>query len=199
VLSRATWKKARFQIDPAAVLNLNEDARRVTGWRSSEAPEETDQWCAVKKPDRLVVVHSQKADWRWCAGKKRTGSGAQWRTLTGITGSRSSNAVAHDDVTAVAQQPMKTWRWRHDENEEEEQSDVEELRDEKPRTIRMKIYVWRSARKNRGKREIIISGSIYHVMNNTCIHLRDKSSNIYMYKKERIYKEPLKKYNNRKS
>jgi hypothetical protein len=49
--------------------------------------------------------------------------------------------VAHDDVTAVAQQPMKMCRWRYDENEEEEQSDVEELRDEKPRTIRMKIYV----------------------------------------------------------
>jgi hypothetical protein len=30
----------------------------------------------------------------------------------------------------------------------------------------------------------------YHVMNNTCIHLRVKVPNIYMYKRGRIYKEP---------
>jgi hypothetical protein len=41
-------------------------------------------------------------------------------------------------------------------------------------------------------------GSLYHVMNSTCIHLRVKGLNIYMYRRRRIYKEPLKKYNNRK-
>jgi hypothetical protein len=41
-------------------------------------------------------------------------------------------------------------------------------------------------------------GSVYHVMTSTCIHLRVKDLNIYMYRRERIYKEPLKKYNNRK-
>jgi hypothetical protein len=35
-------------------------------------------------------------------------------------------------------------------------------------------------------------------MNITCIHLRVKGLNIYMYMMGRIYKEPLKKYNNRK-
>jgi hypothetical protein len=34
------------------------------------------------------------------------------------------------------------------------------------------------------------TGSVYHVMNNTFIHLRVKSPNIYMYKRGRIYKEP---------
>jgi hypothetical protein len=28
------------------------------------------------------------------------------------------------------------------------------------------------------------------VMNSTCIHLRDRGSNIYMYRRGRIYKEP---------
>jgi hypothetical protein len=30
---------------------------------------------------------------------------------------------------------------------------------------------------------------LYHVMNSTCIHLRIKGLNIYMYSRERIYKE----------
>jgi hypothetical protein len=34
------------------------------------------------------------------------------------------------------------------------------------------------------------TGFVYHVMNNTCIHLRAKGPNIYMYKRGRIYKEP---------
>jgi hypothetical protein len=31
---------------------------------------------------------------------------------------------------------------------------------------------------------------VYHVMNRTCIHLRAKGPNIYMYRRERIYKKP---------
>jgi hypothetical protein len=42
------------------------------------------------------------------------------------------------------------------------------------------------------------SGFVYHVMNNTYIHLRAKDSNIYMYRRGRIYKEPPQKYNNKK-
>jgi hypothetical protein len=41
--------------------------------------------------------------------------------------------------------------------------------------------------------------SVYHVMNITCIHLRIKRLNIYMYISETIYKELLKKYNNTKT
>jgi hypothetical protein len=33
-------------------------------------------------------------------------------------------------------------------------------------------------------------GSVYHVMNSTCIHLRVKGPNIYMYRRGRIYKKP---------
>jgi hypothetical protein len=36
-------------------------------------------------------------------------------------------------------------------------------------------------------------------MNNTCIYLRARDSYIYMYRRGRIYKEPLDKYNNRKT
>jgi hypothetical protein len=36
-------------------------------------------------------------------------------------------------------------------------------------------------------------------MNITCIHLRVKGSYIYMYRRGGIYKEPLEKYNNRKT
>jgi hypothetical protein len=52
--------------------------------------------------------------------------------------------------------------------------------------------------KNRGKRETLISDSVYHIMNNICIHLRTKRPNIYIYIRRIIYKKPLKKYNNRK-
>jgi hypothetical protein len=41
-------------------------------------------------------------------------------------------------------------------------------------------------------------GSIYHGMNSTCIHLRAKDPNIYMYRRGKYIKNPLKKYNNRK-
>jgi hypothetical protein len=34
------------------------------------------------------------------------------------------------------------------------------------------------------------AGSVYHVRNSTCILLRAKGLNIYMYKRGRIYKEP---------
>jgi hypothetical protein len=36
-------------------------------------------------------------------------------------------------------------------------------------------------------------------MNNTYIYLRVRDSYICMYRRRRIYKEPLKKYNNRKT
>jgi hypothetical protein len=41
-----------------------------------------------------------------------------------------------------------------------------------------------------GREKTLISGSVYHVMNNTYIHLRTKGSHIYMYRRGRIYKEP---------
>jgi hypothetical protein len=34
------------------------------------------------------------------------------------------------------------------------------------------------------------TSSVYHVMNITCIHLRAKGPNIYMYRRGGIYKEP---------
>jgi hypothetical protein len=47
--------------------------------------------------------------------------------------------------------------------------------------------------KNRGDEKITLIlkiGSVYHVRNNACIHLRAKGQNIYMYRRRRIYKEP---------
>jgi hypothetical protein len=35
----------------------------------------------------------------------------------------------------------------------------------------------------------LVFGSICHVMNSTCIHLRAKGLNTYMYRRGRIYKE----------
>jgi hypothetical protein len=40
--------------------------------------------------------------------------------------------------------------------------------------------------------------SVYYVLNSTCIYMRAEGLNIYIYRRERIYKEPLKKYNNKK-
>jgi hypothetical protein len=37
------------------------------------------------------------------------------------------------------------------------------------------------------------------VMNSTCIHMGGKDPNIYMYRKEKIYREHMEKYSNRKS
>jgi hypothetical protein len=42
-------------------------------------------------------------------------------------------------------------------------------------------------------------GSVYHVMNSTCIYLRAKGLNIYMYRRGEYTKNPIEKYNNRKS
>jgi hypothetical protein len=39
--------------------------------------------------------------------------------------------------------------------------------------------------------------SVYHVINNACIHLRVKCLNIYMYRRGEYIKNLLKKYNNR--
>jgi hypothetical protein len=41
----------------------------------------------------------------------------------------------------------------------------------------------------REKTLTLIYGSAYHIMNSTCIYLRAKGPNIYMYKRGRIYKE----------
>jgi hypothetical protein len=46
---------------------------------------------------------------------------------------------------------------------------------------------------------LIFFCSGYHVMNNTCIYMKGEIQNIYMYRRERIYKELAKKYNNRKA
>jgi hypothetical protein len=40
---------------------------------------------------------------------------------------------------------------------------------------------------------ILKTSSDYHVMNSTCIHLKAKVMNIYMYMRARIYKEPPEK------
>jgi hypothetical protein len=41
------------------------------------------------------------------------------------------------------------------------------------------------------KNPTLVFAFVYHVMNSTCIHLRVRGPNIYMYKRGRIYKEPL--------
>jgi hypothetical protein len=46
--------------------------------------------------------------------------------------------------------------------------------------------------RNRGEEKITLTlkiCSVYHVMNSTCIHLKDKCPNIYMYRRGRICKE----------
>jgi hypothetical protein len=36
----------------------------------------------------------------------------------------------------------------------------------------------------------LVFGSVYHVMNSTCIDMRALGLNIYMYKRGKIYEEP---------
>jgi hypothetical protein len=50
-----------------------------------------------------------------------------------------------------------------------------------------------------GREKTLISGSVYHVINSTYIHLRVKGSHIYMYRRGEYTKNPLEKYNNRKA
>jgi hypothetical protein len=64
-----------------------------------------------------------------------------------------------------------------------------------------KLHEVRCARsREREKRTLtLFCGSVYHVRNSTCIHLRTGGPNIYMYMKGKYTKNPLKEYNNRKS
>jgi hypothetical protein len=39
----------------------------------------------------------------------------------------------------------------------------------------------------------LLFGYVYHIMNNTCIHMRTGWLNIYMYRRREIYREPLEK------
>jgi hypothetical protein len=55
-----------------------------------------------------------------------------------------------------------------------------------PTTMKCKEKSW----EEREETLTLICDCGYHVMNNTCIHLRVKVLNIYMYKRGRIYKEP---------
>jgi hypothetical protein len=48
------------------------------------------------------------------------------------------------------------------------------------------VKLWRARKTN----QTLKFGSVYHVMNNTCIHLRVRGLNIYMCRRGRIYKEP---------
>jgi hypothetical protein len=52
----------------------------------------------------------------------------------------------------------------------------------------------RSARNHGEERRTLTLkiGSVYHVSNSTCIYLRIRGLNIYMYMKGKIYKELLK-------
>jgi hypothetical protein len=73
--------------------------------------------------------------------------------------------------------------WLHSVEQKNHGEEAEEKR----------LAVGQSARKKSlGERKRILTlicGSVYHVMNKTYIHLRAKGPNIYMYKRERIYKE----------
>jgi hypothetical protein len=73
---------------------------------------------------------------------------------------------------------------------------MKKLHDEEARIDRS--VATKCKEKNRGREETLISVSVYHIMNNTYIHLMARGPNIYMYRRGRIYKESLKKYNNRK-
>jgi hypothetical protein len=55
-----------------------------------------------------------------------------------------------------------------------------------------------SIREREERTTTLIFGSVYHVMNSTCIHMRTGGLNIYIYMKEKYTKNPLKKYNNEK-
>jgi hypothetical protein len=89
-----------------------------------------------------------------------------------------------DRAARSAQGVGRTGRWKKLHNEE-----AKNLSTGNDEVQRKKIM---------GREETLISDSVYHVMNVTCIHLRAKGSHIYMYRRGRIYKEPLEKYNNRK-
>jgi hypothetical protein len=121
------------------------------------------------------------------------------------TGAAQLQFIGHQTTTATKEQDKSTpdstrleavvaARCRH---EEQEQSGDRRSFMMKPRK--------RSAgcdevqqKKILGRKETLISSSVYHVTNGTCMHLRHKGSNIYMYRRGEYIKNPVKKYNNRK-
>jgi hypothetical protein len=122
------------------------------------------------------------------------------------TGAAQLQFIGHQTTTATKEQDKSTpdstrleavvaARCRHEE--QEQSGDRRSFTMKKPRK--------RSAgcdevqqKKILERKETLISSSVYHVTNDTCMHLRHKGSNIYMYRRGRIYKEPHEKYNNRK-
>jgi hypothetical protein len=53
----------------------------------------------------------------------------------------------------------------------------------------------RSNREKEGRTLTLIFGFVYRI---SLVYMRTGGPNIYMYRRGRIYKEPLEKYNNRK-
>jgi hypothetical protein len=95
--------------------------------------------------------------------------------------------AAHDDVMARRSSPRR--------------QDVggpaikEASKNDRPEDLR----VTKCKEKITGREKTLISSSIYHVTNNTCIHLKTRNPNIYMYMIENIYKELSKNTKNIKS
>jgi hypothetical protein len=87
----------------------------------------------------------------------------------------------------------RRWRLDPDGREEADATEAEEEADG---------WWVESARDQLGivKRTLTLKiSSIYHSMNNTCIYLKDKSLNIYIYRRREYKKNFLKKYNNKKN
>jgi hypothetical protein len=121
------------------------------------------------------------------------------------TGAAQLQFIGHQTTTATKEQDKSTpdstrleavvaARCRH---EEQEQSGDRRSFTLKPRKRSVGCDEVQK-KKILGGKETLISSSVYHVTNDTCMHLRHKGSNIYMYRRGRIYKEPHEKYNNRK-
>jgi hypothetical protein len=125
------------------------------------------------------------------------------RSKMRVGGGGSARSYQKCYPTVKAPAPSEDqWRWRDpgDEQNEFVHRDRPEIKEQeqssdqrrsfvmrKPRTIRRQRQ---SAKKIVRREETLISVSVYHIMNITCIHLKVEGPNIYMYRRERIYKEP---------
>jgi hypothetical protein len=132
----------------------------------------------------IAYLEAATAPDRGAAAPARGRRGEQARRRT------ASNPIGGDE-TESRRRNNESQQWRHEENEVKtaaQQSGIDQNEDRSGKKW-VASATCRSTGEER-KNLTLICGSRYHVMNSTCIHLRAKGPNIYMYRRRRIYKEP---------
>jgi hypothetical protein len=172
----------------------------------AEAPEPNRAEWADTKTDRArrrfvdPVIQSRKArDDAMQSRKKRRRSILTTKISSGGRCSWRRKAAAPEKTVAAALAAgsgVGSTQWREKANQADESTTRKTEGKNDPRQWTWEEEAWvvqvqRQERRLGEERKLNPNfGSVYHVINNTCIHLSAKDPYIFMYRKGRIYKEP---------